>query len=201
MNPGVLDIKLSNTSGKKVWSTAHSQYFFERGATVWRNAKIAEYPEAKVKIVGLARYHITGGVYSWREFKVAYNEYEGIPVPSREEIIAMCEGNMKAVIGSYRYNKIVGDLKYFRVKGDGAPVWHNPKSVSMNFEYAYDEIVSYTDVASVEADLEVRFYRDQITSPWKENVVSTEKNRNVLSTTTYSPEEIEEMPTLGATAC
>ena len=43
---------------------------------------MAEYPNATVKITGIARYHY-GASTSFREFKVAENEYFGLPAPAR----------------------------------------------------------------------------------------------------------------------
>ncbi|MBK7944830.1 MAG: hypothetical protein IPJ85_05755 [Flavobacteriales bacterium] len=84
-SPKQLKVELVKGTTKKVWSDAHAQWFWERGATIWLSADVPEYPNAKVVVYGFARYH-TGSPPSYREWKTSLNEYEGIPAPTKEEI-------------------------------------------------------------------------------------------------------------------
>ncbi|MEL6675787.1 MAG: hypothetical protein AAFR61_26505 [Bacteroidota bacterium] len=195
MNPGIISMKLSNTGGKKVWSSIHAQYFWERGVVIVRNAKIAEYPKATVEIGGISRYHITNGRYSYREFKVMWNEYKGIPTPSDEEIVEMARQRLKQILRN-RYNSIVGPVENLRIADEKKTEWHTPKSFSINYALSYPEVVSYTEVAQKDVIHRVRFYRDEVTSPWKENVVGTVESETTTSKTTYTAEEIRAMPSL-----
>ncbi|MEM7372084.1 MAG: hypothetical protein AAF587_25935 [Bacteroidota bacterium] len=197
-NPGVLSIELSKRGGSKVWSSSYSQYFWERGVIVYRNAKIAEYPNAKVEIGGLARYNIVGGKFSYNRFLVTWNRYIGIPTPSDKEILAMASTNLEQFVGNFNFNKIVTEVSNIRMADERKDEWHTPNSFSINLACSYGKVVSYTEVAQMDAIYRVRFYRDAITSPWKARFLSTNKQETETGRQTYNADEIRVMPTLGS---
>ena len=199
-NPGVLSVKLTPGRGKKVWSSAHSQYFWERAAIVYRNAKIPEYPNAKVEIGGFARYDIIGGRFSYREFKVTWNSYLGIPVPSDNDILEMVQANLEQFVGNATYNQIVSEIENLQLAAEKNSEWHTPNSFSIDLSCSYDRVVSYTEVAKEDVTYRVRFYRDAVKSPWKPNFISSRKTYKELSKTKFSAEEIRAMPSLGSRA-
>ena len=189
-------VELVKGTTKKVWSDAHAQWFWERGATLWKPADIAEYPNAKVVIYGFARYH-TGNPPSFREFKTSLNEYEGIPAPTKEEILAHARKYLKEFVGSYRYNRTV-DLKSIQVAADPKTVWHTPLSFSMQFEVVADEIISDVEVATVLTRQETRFYRDKVSDPWKSFMVTVERDTRHENKRSFTPEDIRVMETIGS---
>ena len=193
-NPGVLKVELTNRTTKKEWNSAHSQYMWSRGATVWRNANIAEYPNAKVKILGFARYHY-GESTSFREFKVAENTYEGIPAPRGDEILSMIKERYLQFLG-WRANDMIGDLHYLRIADEEGVIWHTPNSFTVNTEIEFDAKTSYTEVTTIQEKVEVRFYRDAINDPWKENIVSSGRDRKDGEVKKYTAEELNAMPTM-----
>lgn len=195
-NPKQLKVELVKGTTKKVWSDAHAQWFWERGATIWMPADIAEYPNAKVVVYGFARYH-TGNPPSYREWKTSLNEYEGIPAPSKEEILAHARKNLKDFVGSYRYNRTV-DLKSIQVAADPKTVWHTPLSFSMQFEVVADEIISDIEVATVLTRQETRFYRDKVSDPWKSFMVTVERDVRHENKRSFTPEDIRAMETIGS---
>lgn len=196
--PGVLSIELSKRGGSKVWSSAYSQYFWERGAIVYRNAKIAEYPDAKVEIGGLARYNIVGGKVSYNRFLVTWNRYIGIPTPSDQEVLSMVNKNLEQFVGNYNFNKIVTEVENLRMAEERKDEWHTPNSFSINLECSYGKVVSYTEVAQYDAIYRVRFYRDAITSPWKARFLSSNTTETETGRESYRADEIRVMPTLGS---
>ncbi len=195
-SPKQLKVELSKGTTKKSWSDAHTQWFWERGATIWLPAGIAEYPNAQVVVSGFARYH-TGNPPSYREWKTTNNTYEGIPTPSEADILAHAKANLKAFLSSYRYNSMV-DLKSIRVADEPKTEWHSPLSFSMQFEVVGDRIVSNTEVATETVIQETRFYRDEVSGPWKPNLITTQKETKEENKRTFTSEEIRAMPTIGS---
>ena len=196
-SPKQLKVELSKTPTKKVWSDAHTQWFWEKWATIWLPADIPEYPNAKVVVYGFARYH-TGAPPSYREWKTNSNTYEGIPAPTNEEVLAHCRKYLREFLNDHQYNRIVGELKELRVADDPKIVWHEPKSFSMNLQLTADFITSGTEVTTMKKVIETRFYRDAVNGPWKPNMVTTEREVTELGVKTYPADDLRTMPTLGS---
>lgn len=194
--PNVLKVELDASPTKKVWSEAHQQWFWERWATIYRSAGLHEQPNVRMITEGTARYHCCGEV-SFREFKVYDSRYEGIATPTHEEILAHVNKYLKSFLGEYEYNRAL-NRPTIRVAEDPKRKWHEPKSFSMQFEVVYDKIISDLEVAEVHSRIETRFYRDSVTAPWKEFMVSVERDVRHENIRTYKPEEVRRMKTLGS---
>lgn len=194
--PTDLKVELSYSTTKKVWSDAHAQWFWERAASVWRPADIAEYPNAKVVVYGMARYH-TGTPPSFREFKVSSNEYDGIPAPTNDEILAHARKHLKDFVGEYRFNRMVA-LKSVRVADDPRTQWHTPLSFSMQFEVVADVIISDVETATETTRQETRFYREGVGQPWRSFMVTVERDVRYDNKQTHAPDEVRAMPTIGS---
>jgi hypothetical protein len=195
--PGVLSVKLSDTGGGKVWSSTDMQYYWERGAVVYRNANIAEYPNAKLRIGGIATYTLIGTQATFKRFYVTYNEYEGIPTPSDAEILGMVKGNLEQFLGSYYYNGIVGELENLRIAEERRTEWHSPNSFSIRFACSYARKTSIYDLTRFDALYETRFYRDAITAPWKPMFISSNKEEKEVSKQSFTREELSALRSLG----
>ena len=195
-DPKQLKVELVKGTTKKVWSDAHAQWFWERGATIWLPADVPEFPDAKVVVYGFARYH-TGNPPSYREWKTSLNEYEGIPAPTKEEILAHARKYLKDFVGEYRYNRMV-DLKSIAVAADPKTVWHTPLSFSMQFEVVADVIISDVEVATESTRQETRFYREKVSDPWRSFMVTVERDVRHDNKRSYSPEDIRAMETIGS---
>ncbi|MBT4838153.1 MAG: hypothetical protein HON94_12485 [Methylococcales bacterium] len=199
MNPGIIDIKLLKGNGS--YSVYRLQRIWEKGITIKRNAKIKEYPNAKVVIGGFSRYQIINGNYEFDKFKVTWNEYEGIPAPTDDEILALIKNDMKKFVGSYNWNKIVSDITgpiLSKNRSIRKVKWHNPKSFSLNVQAKYSLVTSYTNVEDKEATFNVRFYRDAVTKPWNKSFISSKKSDKTIATHKYTSDEIRAMPTIGS---
>ena len=192
--PGVTKVELSPGPTKKEWHSAHAQYMWDRVAYVWRNAGVAEYPNATVKITGIARYHY-GASTSFREFKVAENEYFGLPAPSKEEMIGMIRERYLDFL-DWRANDMVGDLHYLRIPEGEGVYWHTPNSFTIPVEIEFDAKTSYTDLTTIQEKIDVRFYRDAVDSPWKDDIVSSSRERSDGEVRTYPADELAAMPTM-----
>ncbi len=199
MKPGILDIQLTRGDGS--YSVYRLQRMWEKGVTLKRDAKLKQYPKAKVIIGGVARYQIVGENYDYDTFKVIWNEYEGIPSPSDEEILKLVSDNLITFIGSYNWNKIVSKIKGPVLSKDPATrkvKWHTPKSFSIHLQTEFSAISSYTEVQDKKLNYEVRFYRDAVDKPWKKHFVSSRQNEQILTTHKYTSDEINAMPTLAS---
>lgn len=192
--PGVTKVVLSPGPTKKEWHSAHGQYMWDRVAYVTRNAGVPEYPQATVKITGIARYHY-GASTSFREFKVAENEYFGLPAPSKEEMIGMIRERYLDFLG-WRANDMVGDLHYLRIPEGEGVYWHTPNSFTIPVEIEFDAKTSIYDLTTIQEKIDVRFYRDAVNAPWKDNIVATGRERKDGEVRTYSKEGLAAMPTM-----
>ena len=192
--PGVLKVELTPGPTKKEWHSAHGQYMWDRVAYVTRSAEVPEYPKATVKITGIARYHY-GASTSFREFKVAENEYFGLPAPSKEEMLAMIRERYLDFLG-WRAGDMVGDLHYMRIPEGEGVIWHTPKSFTIPVEIEFDAKTSIYDLTTIQEKIDVRFYRDAVDAPWKDNIVATSRERKDGAVRKFSQEELKAMPTM-----
>lgn len=196
--PGVLRKELRPGTIKKVWSSANAQYFWDRACVVWRNANIPEYPAAQIEIGGFARYSYITNTY--QDFLVTYNTYTGIPGPGKEEVMGMLRANLRGALGEYKFNSIVGDLHYLRYPESGVPIWDSPTHLTVPVLTAYERKEGPTWTVVYTDSLLVHFYRDAINAPWKDNIISEEKQSIPGQRKEYPEWELRRMPTLGSIA-
>lgn len=194
--PGVIRKELRPGTIKKVWSDANSQYYWDRACVVWRNANIPEYPNAQIEIGGFARYSYVTNTY--QDFLTTYNSYTGIPGPSKDEVMGMLRGNLRGALGEYKFNSIVGDLHYLRFPEEGGPIWDSPTHLTVPVETAYERKEGPTWTVVYTDRLLVHFYRDAINAPWKDNVISEEKESTRGERKEYAEWELKKKPTLGS---
>ncbi len=190
--PGVLKVELAPGPTRKEWHSTHGQYMWDRVAYVTRNAEVAEYPKATVKITGIARYHY-GASTSFREFKVAENEYFGLPAPSKDEMLGMIRERYLAFLG-WRAGDMVGDLHYMRIPEGEGVLWHTPLSFTIPVAIEFDAKTSNTELTTIEEKVDVRFYRDAVNGPWKDNIVCAGRERKDGQVRTYPAEDLRAMP-------
>ena len=120
-----------------------------------------------------------------------------IPNPTEDEILAILNQDLEKFLTNYWYNRIVNDVREIRLADASMWFWHTPTSVSFQMTTAYDAKTSDLDVASVEQDYDVRFYRDDYQGPWL-NFISSNGEQRILSTKRYSADEVRAMPTLAS---
>ncbi|HNR53585.1 MAG TPA: hypothetical protein PKJ19_00335 [Flavobacteriales bacterium] len=191
--PGVLKVELSPGPTKKEWHSAQGQYMWDRVAYVTRGAEVAEYPKATVRITGIARYHY-GASTSFREFKVAENEYFGLPAPNKEEMLGMIRERYLDFLG-HRARSMVGDLHYMRIPEGEGVIWHTPLSFTIPVEIAYDSKTSNIHLTTIQEKVDTRFYRDAVSTPWKENIVAVGRDRTEGAQRTFPADDLRAMPT------
>jgi len=163
---------------------------------VKRDANLAQFPQAKLLVTGFVRYEITGGKYVYREFKVAENEYEGIPRPSDEEAVRIVKQHLADFLRG-PFNSMVNTDKIkleFARPDEQKWVWHSPESVEFRVRVSYDTIVSATEVASIQSVWDARLYRDKVDQPWQ-RITGSERTRTEVSRRKYTAKQIRDLPT------
>lgn len=195
MNPGVKRLELTSKPGTKQWNSDVGAWEFVRGVRV-----IREYPDIEgvdLVVVGDAVYQLYGSNYRYWKFRVISNEYLGIDNPTEEEILAVLNTDLEKFVTNYWYNRIVGELGPIRLADEPTWFWHKPTSVSFMMTTTFSAKTSDLDVAAVEQDYEVRFYRDDYRGPWT-HFISTNREQRVRSTQRYSADEVRAMPSLAS---
>lgn len=195
---GVVKKELRPGTIKKVWSDANKQYYWDRACVVWRNANIAEYPKALIEIGGFARYSYVTNTY--QDFLTTYNTYTGIPAPGNDEIMAMLRANLRGVLGDYKFENAVGELRYLRFPENSGPTWDSPTHLTVPVEVEYERKEGPTWTVVYADRLRVHFYRDAINAPWKEQMVNEELESTRGARKDYAEWELKKMPTLGSVA-
>lgn len=197
--PNMQDIQFSKSGGS--YSVYRLQRMWTRGVTYKLDADIKEYPDAKIVVGAQARYQIVGENYDFDQLKTVWTEYEGIPTPTDAEILNIIKANIVSFVGSHNWNQMVKELDGPYLSQDPAIrkiQWHTANSFSINLQAKYSVISSYTEVQDISADFEVRFYRDAVNKPWKDNFYSHAKNKKTLTTHKYTADEIKAMPTMAS---
>jgi len=190
------DVELSKTGGS--YSTYNLQHWWTRGVTYRIDAGIKEFPNATIKVGAQARYRIIGENYDFDKLKTAWNEYEGIPVPTNSKILALLNKDIIKFVESYNWNQMVSELDGPILSKDPAIrkiEWHTANSFTIHVQAKFSVISSNTEVQDKKVDYAVRFYRDDVSKPWKDNFYSSKSKVEILATHKYTSEEIKAMPT------
>lgn len=179
--------------GEQYWHSSDKTWYWDRGVVVKRKADINGAPDAVVIVRGLARYHTDGSNYTFKKFLTTDNQYEGIPAPSKQELVDYVKNKIQQVFIGRAHN--ITDVSSIEMDPDSPWVWHTAKSFTAKFKIAYKEIVSYTDVSDRSGLFEIRFYRNDVTSPF-DGLLSTEDSRVDVKRTKYTDDEIKQMKSL-----
>ena len=191
---GLIDVSV--TKGKRGEPYLHRNdlnWYWDRGVVIRRRANLEGAPDAVVAIGGLARYVLVGDRYQYSTFLTTYNEYEGIPAPGEAELIEFVEDNLSKVFVSRDHT--ITDVSSVSIADDVPWTWHSANSFSVPFFIAYKHKNSYTTLQARHALFDIRFYRDDIASPVN-NLVATEKSRDVLGVEQFTADALDSMRTL-----
>ena len=193
-DPDVVDVSVvAGSVGESYLHRDSLVWTFDRGAVVKRRAGLPEVPDAVVVVGGLARYQLVGDRYEFRRFLTTYNEYEGIPAPSRKELTRFVRENVANVFVGREHNILaVDDIELQR---DEPWTWHTPNSFTAPFLVSYTERRNNTTLEQRVGIYEIRFYRDSVTSPLR-SLLPTETSRSVVDTQTLDARILDGMPTL-----
>lgn len=166
---GMLAFKTTaGKSGELEWDAKTQTWFFQRGFVVTREGGLADYPGAKLEVGGLAIYRHSGGNWAFQKQLTTFNRYTGIPAPSDDELLALARSNPERVFRQHHRNMPAG-LGPVVLSKELGPRWHNANSMSFWVEASYDfRIESTRAVVACTTQSEVRIYRNNPDSPWRD---------------------------------
>jgi len=191
---GVLSVKLWPKPGVKSWSSRDLQYHWERGATIFRSAKIPELPTVKAETEGLATYTIIGYRFSFKRFAVTGGRYIGMPNPNSKEVLSLLNADLPELLG-YHYRKVVGKMEPVQIAAQPKYFWHTPNSVSLDVQTTFNSVTGGTQLTKTQQTFDVRLYRDAVKGKWKK-FISISGPSKVLGKTTHDADEIKAMKSL-----
>ena len=193
-DPDVVDVQVvSDSSGESYLHADSLVWTFDRGAVVKRRAGLPDAPDAVLLVGGLARYELVGDEYRYRRFLTTYNEYEGIPAPSRKELTRFVSDNVAQVFVGREHNILAVDG--IELQRDEPWTWHTPNSFTVPFAVSYTERSNDTTLERRRGIYEIRFYRESVSAPLS-SLLPTEASRSVIEAQTLDARELDSMPTL-----
>lgn len=193
MNPGVLSITFTKSTGTKSWNSSTKVFEYVRGVHVMRSTEI---PGVKLLVIGDAVYQSYSGVYKYWKFRVIENRYDGIPNPTEAEVIAVLSKEWPKFYG-HQQTMIVELARQPKFATEPAWTWHDPKSVSVLLTAAYEMIRPGQRMQeAVEQDFEVRLYRDDMKGRWLRFLSQAKGDPRVLSSKQLTPTQAANKPRL-----
>lgn len=141
------------------------------------------------------KYVKTGGSWNFDRTFTVQSLYDGIDNPTEDEILAIINTDMPKFLGGSYYD-IVGDVESIKLAEEPHWLWHTVKSVEMDLETVYSKKMSSTEVSKVKQVYSVRLYADDFKQPWNKFISSKKGYPEILSTKTYTAEEIRNMKTM-----
>ena len=164
---GMLDFRTTaGKSGEYEWEERSQTWFFQRGFVVTREGGLAEYPQAKLEVGGLAVYRLSGGSWQFQKQLTTFNRYTGIPAPSDDELLELA---LQAKDRVFRHDlrDMPGGLGEVKMSQVQLPRWQNANVISFWVEARYDyRVPSNGSVVPCLAQYEVRTFRANTQSPW-----------------------------------
>jgi hypothetical protein len=190
--PLTIDIKFTKTTGTRQWNSSSGNWEYVRGVHIRLKSK--EYPGLVVKVVGDAVYQYIGSTkYSYQKFRTGYNEWEGIPNPTKAEIDKLISTDWSTFYGFY-FNKIVKLNSGPELVNEKNFTWNNPNLVVFYMKVNADMLGPNNTVETVDQEFEVRFFRDNLKDPMHRFMSSSgASNTKVLSTRELSEVKIKEL--------
>ena len=193
---GRFDIKLSDGAGKN--STYQLRKRWQKGYSYKTNAKIKEYPDAILRVGGFVQFQINGQNYDFDAIKPLTTQLFGLPLPKESEMIDLVTKNNTQLFPSYRdfveFEPIVSIPADDEKKG---VFWYSPDSFKITLATKYAQKSGNNRVDTKQCDKVIRFYRDNINSPFNRFIGETEKCTTIDSKN-YSYAELEKIPSLQA---
>lgn len=168
---GKLDVRLTEgKSGELEWDARTQTWTFQRGFIVTRQSDLADMPEARLEVGGLAVYRMVGGQWTLHKLLTTFNRYSGMPSPDAEALIGIARDHAGAVFRQ-RLRDMPDGLGTLRLSQEVPIKWHNARSLSFYLDASYTyRIPSNGRQVPCTSLWEVRIYRDSPQSPWKNPV-------------------------------
>lgn len=178
-NAGTKKITFTKSTGTRQWNKDIGNWEYVRGVKILRASQFAG---IDVEVEGDAVYQFTGtNKYQYWKFRTISNNYIGLPNPKESEIIALLSTNWAKFFG-YNYNNITAIHEQPALAPMPDWIWDSPTKVNVKMRVVYDMISSTTHVAKAEHIREVRLFRNDTQSPWREFLIYSESDPTILET-------------------
>lgn len=189
LNHGAKSVEFYGTG--KVHNTLTETYYIRSFVASYAT----EYPGVTQKVSTEYKYNKNGGSWSFTKEFIVEVVYDGIPNPTEEELLSMINSDKKEFLGG-SYTDIVGEVESIKLAQEPHWMWHSVSSVSVDMEAIYSKKMSSTEISKVKQIHTVRLYSDGFKQPWNKFKGSKKGYPEIISTQTYSAEEIRNMKTL-----
>lgn len=174
------------------------------GIRIKVKAKVGGYDKPVTAVIyGDAVYKVIGSTYTYKQFRVASNEYEGIPgAPSSDDILRMINEELENIFSSENQN-IVLSMPEISLANDPGFSWGAITKFTCKFtaRFWYKDYLPYDEkgdyIAYVEMPFEFRIFRDDMNSAWRDASASARRQDLKIIERRYMPQaEISELKTL-----
>ena len=197
-SPSTISIKLDNPITEKEYEDGAWVYYYRR---MYHSVETTKYTGVNYNYYGGAQYIKSGGAYRFDRLTIGDGYYDGFADPDLEKIKNYISQNGLEFFGHY-YSKIVGEMPEIKLVPETNWKWHTPKSVSGLVTATFTVPTNYTTLEKATHTFEVRFYSDgeiaiDPNTSWKSISVSEKsQEKQVISTSTHTADEIRAMPSL-----
>lgn len=186
IKPNATSVTVRGT-GNRAWNDGVWEY--NRSITMRSPAE--SMPGVEIESYGDIVYQSHGSTYQYKNYRVGDWRYFGLPKPSAEEVEAVLATNWEQ---AYPAGALAGEHS-LTVLADEEPTWHNLESVTVKAHARYRKAVSYTEVAEMEADIQIRLYRESATAPW-DRFIRAQTVETELGKETFSAAQVSAMRTI-----
>lgn len=178
-NSGTKKITFTKTTGTRQWNKDIGNWEWVRGVKIVRSSQFAG---IDLEVEGDAVYQYTGpNKYSYWKFRTLSNNYVGLPNPTPEEIRTLISTNWQKFFG-YNYNNITTITKQPELDANPEWNWDDPSKVNFTMTVSYEFITSNTEVSKAEHKRVVRFFRNDVKSPWRDFLIYSETDPTITET-------------------
>ncbi len=191
---GRFDIELSDNAGKN--STYQLRKRWQKGFAYKKNAKIEGNPDAILRVGGFVQFQINGQNYDFDVVKPLTNQILGLEPPEETELLTLINENRKMFYPSYY--KIVDQEPKIKLpdnEEDRKLFWYSPLSFKIDFNMDLSEKSGNNSVEKKHCVKGIRFYRDEIESPFN-RLLQEQTKCTTLESIQYSRIEYNNLATL-----
>ncbi len=193
---GRYDIKLSDNAGN--FSTYQLRKRWQKGFSYKTNAKIAEFPDAELKVGGFVRFEVNGENYDFAAIKPLTTQIFGLPLPKESKMIELVTKDITQLFPSYRDFVVFEPVISIPSDDEAKEVfWYSPDSFKINMQTKYAQKIGNNRVDTKQCLKVIRFYRENLNSPFNRFIDESEKCQTIDSKN-YSYAELQKLPNLQA---
>ncbi|MCJ8290848.1 MAG: hypothetical protein HRT58_14090 [Crocinitomicaceae bacterium] len=157
--------------------------------------KATEHPGVYHIIAAEYKYLKSGGSWKYDRSFGWWDEYEGIPNPSEEEVIAFIKTDLHELVGG-AYSYIIGDIGEIKLTEKSNWKWSGLATVKFTIVTSFNRKFNSTQVGNYVEEYEVVMSADKFQGSWKSFYTLKKQSPKPTNVKTYSAEELRAIPTL-----